>query len=188
MQSIVSRVQPSVIGSNPQLRSVADTKSDDTQNTRALSVDETATASLEQQHQIQALKARDSEVRTHEQAHLSAAGVFAKGGASFTFQTGPDAKRYAIGGEVQIDTSPVPGNPQATLRKAEAIRRAALAPASPSSQDYSVAASATSMANNARTELMRQNQQSENSPPDALSIGGRIDIRACPPIKFRPSY
>lgn len=178
MQSTVSRVQPAVIGSYPQLRSAADTKSDELQNTRALGVDETTAVSPEQLRQIQALKARDSEVRTHEQAHLSAAGIFAKGGASFTFQTGPDAKRYAIGGEVQIDTSPVPGDPQATLRKAETIRRAALAPASPSSQDYSVAASATRMANNARTELMRQNQPNEDTPSNTQSVGGRIDIRA----------
>ena len=46
--------------------------------------------------------------------------------------TGPDGQRYAIGGEVPIDLSAVPGNPQATLQKALTIRRAALAPTDPS--------------------------------------------------------
>ncbi len=46
--------------------------------------------SQEEQKQIQHLKARDQEVRTHEQAHLSAAGGLATGGASFSFQDGPD--------------------------------------------------------------------------------------------------
>ncbi|PPD35490.1 MAG: hypothetical protein CTY19_00090 [Methylomonas sp.] len=107
------------------------------------------------QRQIEILKARDREVRSHEQAHLTAAGGLAIGGASFEFVTGPDGQRYAVGGEVSIDTSGVPGDPEATLRKAETIRRAALAPARPSSQDYSVASKATAMANQARLEMLR---------------------------------
>jgi hypothetical protein len=49
--------------------------------------------------------------------------------------TGPDGKQYAVGGEVPIDLSPVSGNPQATVQKAETIQRAALAPADPSGPD-----------------------------------------------------
>lgn len=110
------------------------------------------------QSQIQTLKARDQEVRNHEQAHLSAAGGLAVSGASFEFVTGPDGQRYAVGGEVSIDTSGVPGDPEATLRKAETIRRAALAPAQPSGQDYSVASKAAAMANQARIEMMKVTQ------------------------------
>lgn len=110
------------------------------------------------QSQIQTLKARDQEVRNHEQAHLSAAGGLAVSGASFEFVTGPDGQRYAVGGEVSIDTSGVPGDPEATLRKAETIRRAALAPAQPSGQDYSVASKAATMANQARIEMMKATQ------------------------------
>lgn len=105
--------------------------------------------------QVETLKARDREVRAHEQAHLSAAGGIAISGAQFQYTSGPDGKRYATGGEVSIDTSTVPGDPQATLRKAETIRRAALAPAHPSSQDYKVAAKAAAMANKASAELMQ---------------------------------
>lgn len=103
--------------------------------------------------ELRKLQTRDREVRAHEQAHLSAAGRFATGGASFEFQRGPDGRSYAVGGEVRIDTSAIPDDPQATLEKAEAIRRAATAPANPSAQDRQVAAAAASMAAEARAEL-----------------------------------
>ncbi|MCH8129990.1 MAG: hypothetical protein IIC70_08840, partial [Acidobacteria bacterium] len=60
----------------------------------------------------------------------AAAGSNASGGPTFEFTTGPDGKRYAVGGEVQIDTSAVDGDPQATIQKMQQVRRAALAPAS----------------------------------------------------------
>lgn len=121
------------------------------------------TVDVEQQKEIQALKERDQEVRAHEQAHLSAAGGIAVSGAKFQFVTGPDGQRYATGGEVSIDTSPVPGDPQATLRKAETIRRAAMAPAQPSGQDYSVASKAAAMASRASIELLRSTQSPDRA-------------------------
>ena len=45
------------------------------------------------------------------------------------------------------------GDPKATLEKAEVVRRAALAPADPSSQDQRVAASASQTAAQARVEI-----------------------------------
>ncbi len=89
-------------------------------------------------------------------AHLAAAGPYAIGGPSYEYQKGPDGQRYAVGGHVNIDTSPVPGDPEATLRKAETIRRAALAPGDPSPQDRSVAAAAASMALKAQIELQQK--------------------------------
>lgn len=118
---------------------------------------------VQQQGEIQSLKERDREVRNHEQAHLSAAGGIAVSGASFQYVTGPDGQRYAAGGEVNIDTSAIPGDPQATLRKAEIIRRAALAPSQPSAQDYSVASKASSMANKASIEMLSVQQDSNRS-------------------------
>ncbi|MCQ8105130.1 hypothetical protein NP590_13525 [Methylomonas sp. SURF-2] len=126
-----------------------------------------------QQREVQALKARDSEVRAHEQAHLAAAGGLAVGGANFQYVTGPDGQRYATGGEVGIDTSAVPNDPQATLLKAETIRRAALAPAQPSAQDLSVASKATAMANKASAELLLKTHQR-----GASSHGALLDVVA----------
>jgi len=106
-----------------------------------------------EQRQIQELLTRDRQVRAHEQAHLSAAGGLAKGGANFQYTKGPDGKQYATGGDVTIDSSKVAGDPEATLRKAATIRAAALAPAQPSAQDIAVAGKASQMAAEARAEI-----------------------------------
>jgi len=109
----------------------------------------------EERAQIQQLKARDREVRAHEAAHMAAAGGLARG-VSYSYQVGPDGQRYAVGGEVGIAASAVPGDPQATLAIANRVRAAAMAPAQPSSQDMAVAAAAAQMAAQARAELAAQ--------------------------------
>ena len=112
--------------------------------------------SQEEKRDLEQLKARDREVRAHEAAHKNAAGNLARGSAQFSFETGPDGRRYAVGGEVSIDTSKVNGDPQATIQKAQTIRRAANAPVQPSSQDRAVAAEASRMEAEARRELAEQ--------------------------------
>ena len=109
----------------------------------------------QQQRQVQDLVERDKEVRTHEQAHQSAGGEYASS-PTYQFTQGPDGKRYATGGEVQIDTSVVPGDPAATIAKMQQIRTAALAPAEPSAQDLAVARSAAASEAKARKELMAE--------------------------------
>jgi hypothetical protein len=91
---------------------------------------------------VQAMRARDREVRSHEQAHVAASG-------------GPDGRLYATGGEVNIDVSAVANDPRATIDKAQKIRRAALAPTNPSQQDKAVAARASAMAMQAKIEIQR---------------------------------
>lgn len=108
-----------------------------------------------EQKVIEQLSARDREVRAHEQAHAAVGGQYASS-PTYTYQRGPDGVSYAIGGEVQIDTSPIPGDPEATLRKAEQIARAASAPAEPSGQDRAVAAQAAKMAQQARVEISQK--------------------------------
>ena len=105
--------------------------------------------------QIQELASRDREVRAHEQAHAAIAGQYGSS-PTYSFVRGPDGVSYAVGGEVKIDTSPIPGDPEATLRKAQQLRRAANAPVEPSSQDASVAAQAAQMEQQARAELSEQ--------------------------------
>ena len=121
--------------------------------------------SKEEKEEIDKLRTRDREVRAHEQAHAAAAGGHAKGGPSFTFQRGPDGRLYAVGGEVNIDTSPIEGNPQATIRKAQQIRAAALAPADPSPQDRSVAAAASALESRARHELREEKEETDLDQP-----------------------
>ena len=115
---------------------------------------------------IQQLKKRDTDVRNHEQAHLAAAGRYATGGASYTYQTGPDGVKYAIGGEVPISLSSE-STPDATIQKMEAVRRAALAPADPSPADLQIAAEASAL----EIQAMQEEQiiQREKAHPPASS-------------------
>jgi len=108
---------------------------------------------------LRQLRARDREVRAHEAAHAAAGGSLVRGGPSYSFQKGPDGRSYAIGGEVQLDVSPVANDPQATLGKSSQIRAAALAPANPSPQDLRVAANANQLAARARVELAVQKRE-----------------------------
>ncbi|MCE3263684.1 MAG: hypothetical protein K0R43_2763 [Pseudoduganella sp.] len=113
--------------------------------------------SPEDQAKVEQLKARDLAVRQHEQAHLAAAGSLAVSGANYTYQRGPNGVNYAVGGEVNIDTSPG-RTPEETLEKARQVQAAALAPAEPSSQDRSVAARAAQLQQQAQAELSAKQQ------------------------------
>jgi len=146
-----------------------ETSTKDTIKSEASKLVKKASQDLTQQDQqkIQQLKNRDLEVKAHEQAHLSAAGIIAVGGARFTYTTGPNGIRYATGGEVSIDTSPIKDDPAATLKKADAIRRAALAPARPSAQDQQVAGNANAMSEQARVDLIKLTQEQETSTKKA---------------------
>ncbi len=119
-----------------------------------------------EQKQIQELAARDREVRSHEQAHAAVAGQYASS-PTYSFVRGPDGVSYAVGGSVEVDTSPIPGDPEATLRKAQQLRRAANAPAEPSAQDGRVAAQAAKMELEARAEL-RAKEAIEAEEQDSL--------------------
>jgi len=144
---------------------------------------------------VEELARRDREVRSHELAHLAAAGPYAQGGIKLEYAQGPDGKRYAVGGEVGIDTSPVPGDPEATLEKARAIRAAAMAPVEPSAQDRRVAVEAARLMAQAQAELARQRSGAapeegtagEASPANATLLEAyapsprtppRLDLRA----------
>lgn len=125
---------------------------------------------------IAELVATDRNVHAHEAAHLAAAQGLAISGASFSYTTGPDGKRYATGGEVNIDTSEA-RTPAETIIKAGHIRRAAMAPVDPSAQDRSVAAMADRMAANARLELNRE-QAASYTRSDTRPLGSQVDVAA----------
>lgn len=149
---------------------------------------ENAQRKEDEQREVRELKRRDQEVRRHEQAHKAAAGSHASGGPSFEYTTGPDGKRYAVGGEVNIDTSEVSGDPQATIAKMQQIRRAAHAPANPSSQDRAIAARAAGIERQAQAELVEQKRTEESEgqksePPTASlnpaeAVGELLDLVA----------
>ena len=108
--------------------------------------------SPEQQAEVEQLRERDTEVRTHEQAHAARGGSHA-GAPQYEFETGPDGRRYAVEGSVSIDTGEVRGDPEATVRKMAVVRAAANAPAEPSGQDRAVAAQANRIEQDARAKM-----------------------------------
>lgn len=130
--------------------------------------------SEDEQAQVEKLRARDAEVRAHEAAHLAAGGSHVRGGATYAYQQGPDGKMYAIGGEVSIDVSPVPGNPQATIQKMQQVRAAALAPADPSGADRAVASRAAQYEAQAREELAAKNLEAAEHYAGAATGGAKI--------------
>jgi len=103
---------------------------------------------------IQRLKLGEDKVIAHEQAHKSAGGQYC-GAAAYQFTTGPDGKRYIVGGEVPI-RAPEGDTPQATMQIMSIVKRAALAPVDPSAQDLSVASQATAKLQTAKIELNKQ--------------------------------
>jgi hypothetical protein len=127
--------------------------------------------------EIRKLQQRDIEVRTHEQAHKSAAGSHG-GSISLSFKQGPDGKRYAVEGEVPVDLSAIADDPEATVAKMQQIHRAALAPAEPSSADRRVAAKASQKAAKARKEIAEASMKEDNPLKTEHDAGedGKINL------------
>jgi len=123
---------------------------------------------------ISQLQQRDKEVRAHELAHATAGGAVT-GSPSYTFTTGPDGKKYAVGGEVAVDLSSVSGGPKATIVKMQRVHAAALAPANPSAQDSRVAASAIQKILTAQSELLAltNDEPAQSIPANNLNINIR---------------
>lgn len=122
----------------------------------------------EQQQEVQKLKLIDSEVKAHEQAHLAAAAGISASAPSYTYQEGPDGKKYAVGGEVSVSFSK--GNdPEENISKAETMRAAALAPADPSAQDMAVAQQAEQIIAEAQQQIAEQKQEGSKDSGEVKS-------------------
>lgn len=144
--------QDSAQQNNPQEKQTKDTDVDSSKE---------QTEVLAEQKIINQLKTRDKEVRQHELAHASTGGA-TTGAPSYSFEVGPDGKKYAVGGEVSVDLSSVSGNPQATITKMQKVHAAALAPANPSTQDTRVAASASRIILQAQSEILALQNEGVN--------------------------
>lgn len=125
---------------------------------------------------IRELQRRDTEVRNHERAHQAVGGELASA-PTYSFTRGPDGQRYAVSGEVKIDVAEVPGDPAATYEKMARVRRAALAPAEPSTQDRQVAAMAAQKMTEAQTKLAQQ-QREEFQAEAELRSQKRDDMKS----------
>jgi hypothetical protein len=113
------------------------------------------------------LRGADTQVKAHEATHLAVAGPYARGGAEYSYVLGPNGERYAVGGSVRVDLEPVPGDPEATLRKAQAIMRAAVSPGAPSAADMRIAAEAYRMAAQAQREI---SEKRDSTPGQLVNL------------------
>ncbi|MGC9457380.1 MAG: putative metalloprotease CJM1_0395 family protein [Halothiobacillaceae bacterium] len=129
-----------------------------------------------EQAEVEQLKQREREVVAHENAHRAAGAGLVRGG-SYDYESGPDGKRYIVGGEVQIDTSPVPDDPAATIRKADQIVKAALAPADPSPADRAAASDARAMRAEAQVELRQERYEDSSGQGNPQPLGAQVDFR-----------
>lgn len=125
--------------------------------------------------EITRLQSAEAAVIAHERAHMAVAGGLARGGAAYEYQVGPDGKRYAVSGEVTIDTSPE-HDPKATTKKMQRVLAAALAPVVPSAADRAVAAQASRVIAAATAELQSlagaQNAQEKQQIVSKSLAGG----------------
>ena len=117
--------------------------------------------------EVSRMVARDAEVRRHELAHASAGGAHI-GIAEYKYERGPDGKLYAVGGRVSIDVAPA-GSPAATIRKMDAVIRAAMAPANPSMEDRAAAVLAWQIRQMAVNEEKAEKKKAEDETSSALA-------------------
>ncbi len=124
----------------------------------------------EEQEEVQDLEDRDQEVRTHEQAHMSAAGGYGSG-PYYSYESGPDGGRYATEGHVNIDTSKE-DTPEKTIQKMDKVIAAANAPAEPSSQDRKVASQAQQTKTEAQAEKLQEEDEESEDTQGATGTSG----------------
>lgn len=132
----------------------------------------------EEQQKVKEMKERDEEVRVHENAHKSAGGQYAAA-PTYTYETGPDGKRYITDGEVSIDIGEEK-DPQATIEKMQVVKRAAMAPAEPSGQDRKVYQEANQKEAAARQELAEDKKEEAKEKQEKVkeSLNGQSDKSA----------
>lgn len=111
----------------------------------------------------QELVSADVKVKSHEHVHMALLGAFASGPINYTYVTLPDGSKYAVDGSIKVDITPVPGDPEATIRKARVIISAAHAVSSPSPADMRVAAQAYQMEMQAQKTLEEQRKFEDNA-------------------------
>ncbi|WP_221060965.1 putative metalloprotease CJM1_0395 family protein [Shewanella algae] len=162
--------------------SAAEPKPDEAQQKQQQNRESREQQALERE--IDSLMKRDTQVRSHEQAHAAVGGIHA-GQPAFEFEKGPDGKRYAVEGEVQIDVSVVNGDPLATMAKMKQVYAAAMAPVDPSMADIRVAAEAMRKYNQAREDAGIQRLAAAPKPELSQNLLGAADPAA---EKSAPSF
>lgn len=118
----------------------------------------------QEKQELAKLKITDAEVKRHENAHKAMAAGLQTSGPNYEYETGPDGKKYAVAGDVNISYQKS-SDPEVNLKNAQKLKAAALAPADPSAQDRSVARKADMEIAKAKQEILEEqlNKDNENN-------------------------
>ena len=114
----------------------------------------------QEKQEVAELKTTDAEVKAHENAHKAAAAGLRTSAPNYEYETGPDGKKYAVAGDVNISYQ-TSSDPEVNLKNAQQLKAAALAPAEPSSQDRKVAMKAEREIAKARQEIQEEELKKE---------------------------
>ncbi len=141
------------------LRSISDNNTEKNVNDRQLTEEE--------KREIEKIRKNGRNVRRRELVYRAIVGNHVRGAVSFQYDTGPDGIKYAIDGHTSIDTRPVINNPEASIRKAQAIKRTKI--------DRSVAVEVDKMEREARQKLREQQRQESEDTTKTINEEGSID-------------
>lgn len=125
-------------------------------NIERLSASDEPELTQQERLEVQRLQRTERSVHEHERAHQRAARDLAVSSPNYRYERGPDGKKYAVGGEVNIDASLVGAEASETVEKALRIQRAALAPNDPSPKDLQAATKARIVESKAHRKLARE--------------------------------
>ena len=123
----------------------------------------------QEQREVSELKMTDAQVRNHEHAHKAAAGGLHTSGPNYEYETGPDGRKYAVAGDVNVSYSHS-SDPEVNLRNAQQLKASALAPADPSSQDRKGAPQAEMEIAQARQEILEEQNQARDEEENSSNI------------------
>ena len=126
---------------------------------------DTETKSGNNSNERKQLELSQTQIQRHIESHRA---VTTQHSSPPNYQYQPlDGALYIVSGDVVFDTSAEPNNPQATLKKAQLIRMASMAPIDPSLQDRNASQQAMMMVTQAKGEI---------NTVSAESLGRHIDV------------
>ncbi len=133
--------------------------------------------SPEEQKEIEKIRKNSRNVKRRELVYRAVVGNHVRGAVSFQYETGPDGMKYATAGHTAIDTRPIINNPEASIRKAQAIKRTKI--------DQSVNVEVEKMEREARLAIKEKQRKESDEATKADNAEDTIDTTSSP-LSFNP--
>ncbi len=123
--------------------------------------------SQEEQKEIEKIRKNSRNVKLRELVYRAVVGNYVRNTVSFEYETGPDGIKYAVAGHTTIDTRPIINNPEATIRKAQAIKKTKI--------DRAVAVEVEKMEREAIMELKEEQRKESDDATKASNTENTIE-------------